>query len=93
MVLLNYFLLVRGTEFCEASLIFAIRISNFFFVHTYLTNPDQQAPTATNQQPTTHPDSLGALALIHPLKDPQNPQCHIITETICCWQNHASATP
>lgn len=31
-VLLDYFLLLRGTEFIEARLIFVVRISNFFFL-------------------------------------------------------------
>ena len=42
-VTLNYFLLIRGIEFLGATLIFAVRISDFFFEHNYLT-----IPTATN---------------------------------------------
>jgi hypothetical protein len=38
MLLLNYFLLIRGFQFLGASLIFTVRISNFFFVQDYSTN-------------------------------------------------------
>ena len=89
---LDLFLLIRAVESVGESLIFAFRISSFFFccsffAHDYLTNSDQQQPT-NNQEPTL---SLRALAFIHPLKSSQNSKCHTITETICSWQNHAPA--
>jgi hypothetical protein len=49
---LDNFLMIRGIDFLGASLIFVIRISNFFFfVHNDLTNYKQQQPMAPNQQP------------------------------------------
>lgn len=40
---LDYFLMTRVSSSLGVSLIFIIRISNFFFVHyNYLTNLDQQ---------------------------------------------------
>lgn len=53
MLLLDYALLIRGIEFLEASLIFAVRISNFFFLLcVWLLN--KLRPIATNnQQPTS----------------------------------------
>jgi hypothetical protein len=68
---LDYFLLIRDTEFLGTSLIFAVRISSFFFVDNYL---------ATDSP-------LEALAFICPLKSPQNSNCHTMTEIICTWQN------
>jgi hypothetical protein len=80
-------LLPRGVEFLGASLIFNVRISNFFllfpFAQDYLTNCNQQQSTAMNQQPTL---PLGTLAFIYPLKSSQNSRCHTITETILSWQ-------
>jgi hypothetical protein len=35
---LDYFLLLMGTDVHGASLIFTIKIPNFFFAHDYLTN-------------------------------------------------------
>lgn len=54
-LLLHYFLMIRGIQFLKASLIFTTRISNFFlfFLHDCLTNYDQQQTTVTNQQSTT----------------------------------------
>lgn len=87
-------LLIRCVKFLGRSLIFEVRISNFFFllscfffVHDYLTNCHQQEPTPTNHKPT----SVGALAFMYPLKSSQNFKHHTITETICSWQKHASA--
>jgi hypothetical protein len=55
---LNYFLLIRGIQFLEANLIFAIRISNFLFLFLLWTQPlNKLRTTTTNQQPTTHPAS------------------------------------
>lgn len=38
MLSLDSFLVIRGLEVYEASLIFAVRISDFFFACDYLTN-------------------------------------------------------
>lgn len=51
---MNYFLLIRTVDFLGTNLLFVVRISNFFFVHDYLT-------TMTNnhqQQPTNDPHCL-----------------------------------
>ena len=42
MLLLDYFLLIRGVRFLKASFIFTFRISNFLLANNYLTNHDQQ---------------------------------------------------
>jgi hypothetical protein len=69
-------------------LIFAIRISNFFFLLLLCTQPLNKWRLTTihsNQQPML---PLGALAFIHPLKSPQHPNCHTVTKTICNWESH-----
>jgi hypothetical protein len=91
-------LIPRGVEFLGASLIFAVRVSNFFFssLHTWLDKPQQTAPNS-NHLPTGQPaaaPSMGkgvALAFVYPLKSPLNFKCHTLTEIICSWQNHALA--
>lgn len=57
----SYSLLFRGIEFLEASLIFVIRVSNFFLL---LPNNPKQQPT--NQYPST---PLRDLAFVYPLKN------------------------
>lgn len=58
MLSLNYyFLLIRGVEFFEASLVFTISISNFFFLSSYtelLRKPQIPATDSNHQHPITH---------------------------------------
>lgn len=79
MLSLDYFLLIRDIKFVEASLIFAVRISNFFFVHDYLINCHQQQPTKTQH-------FSRALAFIYSLRSSQDSKRHTTAETICTWQ-------
>lgn len=52
--MIDYFLMIRGTELLGASLIFIIRISIFFFLaNNYLTNFDQHQSITTNNPSTT----------------------------------------
>lgn len=86
--MLDYFLLIRAMELLADSLVFGIRISNFFFLlYVWLLN--KLLPTATNQKPTNHPTSQGSNIYIW-IKSPQNLKHHTITETFCSCQNHSS---
>jgi hypothetical protein len=68
--------LIGGIEFLGASLIHAIRISNFllFLLCTWLLNKLQ--PEAYNQQPINQPRPIWALGFICPLTSSQNSIFH-----------------
>jgi hypothetical protein len=72
----------RGLEFLGASLIFAVKICDFFlfllFAQDYLSNCNQQQPLTTNNQPTNQPTNqqsttppLRALFYIFPENFPE----------------------
>jgi hypothetical protein len=73
MLSLNYFLLNRGIKFLGASLIFVVRISNFFFsaflFYAGLLNKPQ--PPTTKNLPTTHPASQSLCIYILFEKSPE----------------------
>jgi hypothetical protein len=50
---LDYFLLIKGSEFLGASLVFTVQMSIpspfFFFAQSYLTKLDQQQPITKKQ--------------------------------------------
>lgn len=81
-ILTLHFLVIRSIEFLGASLIFATRLSNVFYL---LCTPFL---THCNHQPTP---SLQALAFIDPLKSPHDSKCHTFPETNHSWQNHTPA--
>jgi hypothetical protein len=70
---LDYFLLIRWILFLGTSLIFAIRISIFFFLP--LAHDNKSQSKATNQQPTTHSASWGTSIYISSEKSPES-KCH-----------------
>lgn len=72
-LLLDYFLSIRGIEFLEANLIFAVGISDLLFPAT------SQMATNSKQQ-TTHP---GGPSIYIPMKSPQNSKHHAIKGTLC----------
>jgi hypothetical protein len=82
----DYFLLAKNIKFLEASLIFAIRISNFFLflLCTELLNKLQ----LINNNPASQGLSIHIPSLEY---IPQNSKRHTLTETICSWQNHSRA--
>ena len=73
MLLLDYFLQIKGVEYLGENLIFILRISifdSFFFSQDYLTNHDQQQPNS-NQQLTNNPHSLSPSVYILSEKFPE----------------------
>ena len=53
-----YFLPIRGCEFLGASLIFSVRISNFFLFLLCTRLPNKPQPSTTHQQLTNNPPPL-----------------------------------
>ena len=73
MLLLDYFLQIKGVEYLGENLIFILRISifdSFFFSQDYLTNHDQRQPNS-NQQLTNNPHSLSPSVYILSEKFPE----------------------
>ena len=72
--------------------ILTIKVFNFFLlmILLYIQLHNEPQPTPTYQT-TTNSNLLRDLALIYPLKHPQDSRPQTIAETICSWQSQVSA--
>lgn len=90
MLSLDYFPLMRSTGFHGTSLLFAIRITNFFsFLFLLCAQPlNKPRPAATHShQPTNHSFSRSPRIYIPSDEFPEF-KPHTIAESIFSWQSH-----